>query len=476
MTAGKFPLNLPQSVISRSIRLDLASAFAASGAKALAYAMLSRILLVGGTHAADLAMFTLIRSTLGLVNYATLGIAPAFIRQMAMTASGKGADRERMDRLYASAQYPALGICVIALLLLLIYWQQFSHIHVVPVELLRYAPTAALLVGLAMLFRLISDIPGGYLQANHHIAVDNALMLSADVAWPILTLVLLHFTPTPLSAGSLALCICYFVLALARFMAAAIAGARVTAPPSAVDRSMALHLLGFGAMLTLSQLSDFLYAPTDFLLINWFIGPHRLSDAIADYSVAVQLDAALLLFASAVSAVLYPRASHAIAQHDFAAVRRFYTFGTVLTFAMLAIAATLLIIFSKPLLLAWLNVDRPGARAILPLLMIHTVVGGSGAASRAVLLAAGKARAFAASAVVAGVLNAVISYILIRHTTLGLTGVIIGTITAVTLRAGIFLPWYTLRTLRTLRTLQSHGDLPPGPVEPDEPPIISSPT
>ena len=431
--------------------MDLTAAFAASGAKAMAYAVISSLLLAGGSHAPDFAMFTLIRSTLGLLNYASLGIAPAFIRQLAQSlALGSktpgGAAPISPQRLYASAVYPALLIGAVALLLLLVYSFNFDSIHKVPPTLLQYAPWSAFFVGMAMLFRLLSDIPGGWLQATHKISLDNILLMSADLAWPILTWVLLRSTPTPLLAASIAFCICYFGLALARLVAAGVHGAPIRSSPRDVDRPMALHLLGFGLLLTISQLSDFLYAPTDFLLINWFLTPEHLTD----YSVVVQLDAGLLLLTSAVSTVLYPRASRAVAIQDVATLRRYYLRGTILTAAMLIIVGIVLIIVAKPLLLIWLKTDRPGARAILPLLLLHTVIGGSIAPARAILFAADKARVFAISAVAAGVINVVISGTLLLYTDLGLVAVITGTVVAVFIRSVIFMPWYTMHVLRHL--------------------------
>ena len=44
----------------------------------------------------------------------------------------------------------------------------------------------------------------------------------------------------------------------------------------------------------------------------------------------------------------------------------------------------------------------------------------------------------------------IISYILVRYTSLALTGVVIGTLVAVILRCILFLPWYTMRTLKTI--------------------------
>ncbi len=432
------------------MRTDIVAAFAASGAKALAYAVISSMLLAGGAHAPDFAMFTLVRSTLGLLNYATLGIAPALIRQLsrsfALNSRPGSAEEVTPQRLYASAVYPALLIGSAALVLLIGYTMGFNIIHVVPDSLLSYAPWAALLVGLAMLFRLLSDIPGGWLQANHRITLDNVLLMSADLAWPVTTWLLFRVTSTPLIAASLAFCICYFALSISRLTAATLHGAPLRIAPRLIDPASARHMLAFGLLLTLSQLSDFLYAPADFLLINWFLTPEHLTD----YSVAVQLDAGLLLLTSAISTVLYPRASRAVAIHDTATLRKYYRRGTLLTVALLMVSAIALIVIAKPLLLVWLKTDRQGTRDILPLLLLHTVIGGSTAPARAILFAAGRARVFAISAVIAGILNVAISSVFLLYTDLELVGVIIGTLVAVFLRCAIFIPWYTRRILRKL--------------------------
>jgi O-antigen/teichoic acid export membrane protein len=200
------------------------------------------------------------------------------------------------------------------------------------------------------------------------------------------------------------------------------------------------------------------------LLINWFLTPKDT----ADYSFAVQLDAGMLLLASAVWTVLYPRASRAVVARDVTLLRRYFWRGTVLTFAALVAVSGLLLLCIKPVLLVWLRTDVPGTRAILPLLLVHTVIGGSTAAIRAILFAAGKARVFAISAVIAGVFNVIVSFVLVRYTGLGLVGVVLGTLSAVILRCGVFLPWYTLRTLRELPT-PSPADLPAEQTAMDEP-------
>ncbi len=55
---------------------------------------------------------------------------------------------------------------------------------------------------------------------------------------------------------------------------------------------------------------------------------------------------------------------------------------------------------------------------------------------------------FTISVLVAGVVNVVLSYIFVRHLNLGLRGIVLGTIVVVVARAGVWMPWYVLRTLR----------------------------
>ncbi len=108
----------------------------------------------------------------------------------------------------------------------------------------------------------------------------------------------------------------------------------------------------------------------------------------------------------------------------------------------------------------------PATQAILPLVLIHTVIGGSSAVGRSILLAIGKVKPFTIAVLLAGVTNVVLSYIFVRYFHLGLPGIIYGTIIAVTARCGIWMPWYITRTLR-------HGDIhPENAIEPQPLPEV----
>src|SRR5260221_7572046 len=99
--------------------------------------------------------------------------------------------------------------------------------------------------------------------------------------------------------------------------------------------------------------------------------------------------------------------------------------------------------FFKP----WLAEPMPGTEASLPLVLAHTVRGGSSAVGRSILLGTGKAKPFTIAVLIAGVTNVACSYVFVRYFHWGLRGIVLGTIVAVVARCGIWMPWYILRSL-----------------------------
>jgi O-antigen/teichoic acid export membrane protein len=175
---------------------------------------------------------------------------------------------------------------------------------------------------------------------------------------------------------------------------------------------------------------------------------NRMLDAelVAYYEAAVQVDAALLLLVSSVATVLLPKAAVAHAADDRDAVKRFYVRGTLGTFALLALAAIAAIVAAPYLYPLWLGQEMRTTRAILPILLISTVVGGSGMVGRSILIGMGKAGVFTVSALMAGVANVVLAVVMVRLG-YGLRGIVTATAIVVIARAGVWLPWYVLRTL-----------------------------
>jgi O-antigen/teichoic acid export membrane protein len=463
-----------------TMRRDIASAYVASAARVGAWVVVSAIVM-REFGSGGFGLLALVRGTLSILNYGTLGIGPAMIHHLSRAARAPAepvpalpvepmqvepsagaalsyanptelADPLREVLAPLRATYAAgLKIAVIAAaisgIVLYGYASHFERFHRVGLFQSGVFPFV-LFMGLGAILRLVSDAPAAVLQVRGRIAFDNLLQTLAESAWVVGVAL----------SGSLKEIALWFmisggVLLVGRLMAAAsITRVFVFELPRA-ERGMGRALLTTGGVIVAGQIADYLYAPANLILINRFLGPW----IVAYYAPALQIDAALLLLVSALAAVLMPKAALAHAADDRARVMRYYLRGTLVSAAALTLAAVAVCVLSPWLLPLWLGLPMSETRQILPLVMIHTVVGGSGAVGRSILIAIGKARPFTIAALVAGVGNVVLAYVFVRHLNLGLRGIVYATVIVVVARAGIWMPWYVIRTLRRMESQPAAG-------------------
>ena len=443
-----------------TLRRDIGSAYVVTGARVLAWIVVTAIVYrVAGKTA--FALLGLVQSTVGILEYAAIGLSPAIIRMTAeaiqvngdLTADSPHPHPEALDRairspsvqsVYASgfamAMLTALGGAIF--LVLFLSWFRSSHTNV---ESGGVACELMFMVGIATLLRMMSDAPGAALQTCGKIFTDNLLLTLHEVVWAVGTgidILIFHLpwqraTGIALVAGSL-------LLLLMRSIFSHRYGSGVFDHWwKRVNARLVQRLLTFGGMVVAAQMADYLYAPTNNILITKLIGWRT----VGDYTPAVQIDGGMLLLVSALASVLLPRTALAHAAGNTAIVRHYYIRGTLATGALLLVSAPILWLAAPFLFTQWLGGPLPATCAILPLMLIHTVIGGSSAVGRSILLAIGKVRQFTASVLIAGVGNVVLSYCFVRYFHLGLYGIVLGTIAVVTARCAIWMPWYTLRVL-----------------------------
>jgi O-antigen/teichoic acid export membrane protein len=301
-------------------------------------------------------------------------------------------------------------------------------------------------MGLGAILRLASDAPAAVLLVRDRIALDNVLQAVAEAIWVAGVLIasavgsrregLAHIGAWFATSGA-------FLLVARLSAAATITRAFVFELPRP-DPGLARDLLATGGVIALGQLADYLYAPAAMILINRLLDP-RL---VAYYAPALQIDAGLLLLVSGLAAVLLPKAAVAHAGDDRARVWRYYLLGTLASAALLGAAAVAVYLLSPWIFPLWLGQEMRTTRAILPLVLVHTVVGGSAVVGRSILLGIGRARPFTIAVLVAGVANVVLGYVFVTRLGLGLKGIVLATVIVVVARAGIWMPWYVWRTLR----------------------------
>jgi O-antigen/teichoic acid export membrane protein len=438
-----------------SMRRDVASAYAATAAKILSWLIVLGLVyrFVG---AAEFAMLALIRGTIGVLNYTSLGLSPAMIRLLAETKADRQSpphdavlsyhtpepDRG-VQAVYANGLLIALLAGALGAGIATAYGLVFDTFYHMPDRLRADISAVVIFIGFGTVLRLMSDASGSILQSHQLIEKDNWLLVEAEVCWAVLCCV-----PFSDRVGRLQfIAICYVLtggLLLFRRTATARQVAQLSLPSwRLIDEPMLKRLIGFGVLVLFAQLADYLYAPCDYILINLFLG----WDAVATYTPAMTIDAGLLLLVSGLSSVILPRSAIAHTAGDMDRVRRYYVYGTLGSAFLLAFAAGVVWLLSPIIFRLWLGDPMKPTQAILPLVLIHTVVGGSSAVGRSILLGMGKVKPFTIGVLIAGVANVVLSYIFVRHLNLGLRGIIYGTIIVVVFRCLIWMPWYVLRNL-----------------------------
>jgi O-antigen/teichoic acid export membrane protein len=463
-----------------SLRRDILSAYAASVSRVLSWVVVTA--LVFRRSAEAFAMLALVRGTLGILNYCSLGLLPAMIRTFAAIAAPPplvsaapapipgpttghseplayltpqtrrdDALRQRQglqpdaatQALFSAGLAIAAATTVFTIAVGFLCGEYVDRLFRLPPTV--DASTAALLtVSLAFgfAFRWSSEPASALLQTRHQITLDNALVVATELAWAGLVWLMIHDRAEPLEATGLSFAVCGLCLSLARFISTHLAEhvtTRVT-----FDPARWFPLLSTGLLITLAQLADYLYAPTDYILINRLLTPADL----AAYAPALQVDAGLMILVTALASVLLPRAALAHAAGDRRLVRWYYLWGTLSSAVVLALAGTCVYALSPWIFRLWLGNDMPATRRILPLVLAHTVIGGCSAVGRSILLAVGRTRPFAISVLLAGLTNVAASYAFVRYAHLGLAGIVLGTIVAVIARCGLWMPWYVLRELR----------------------------
>ena len=447
-----------------AIRRDIASAYLAAAARVVSWVIVSAFVYRRGGPGA-FALLTLVRSTLGLLNYATVGLAPAMIHflpkrsrpseQLAFPLV-EGADappvdyapadatalRESPDTLYSNGVALAWTAAIVAGGLLVFYEMWFTHRHAAVAKFpVPVVPMFLTTMGIGTILRLASDPASALMQVRGKLAADNMLLAGAEIVW--------MGCSVAGGATTRAVGIGYLIAGASLWVARSAWGYHLTGvflPTARPIRPKVMRaLLGFGAIVTLAQVADFLYAPTDYILIDRLLRPID----IAAYAPAVQIDGGLLLLAMALASVVLPRAAMAHAADDRAALRKYYLRGTAASAALLSVAAALIWLAAPWLLRKWLGSPMPATRALLPLMLVNSVIGGSSAVGRSILLGAGRVRPFAAAVLTSGAANVVCSYLFVAIGGLGLRGIVLGTSVALVARCAVWLPWYVMRTLRS---------------------------
>jgi O-antigen/teichoic acid export membrane protein len=331
------------------MRRDVASAYLASGSRLLSWMIVSAITYRYNVIA--FAMLAAVRATVGILSNFALGILPASIQLMA------GSARDKQSRIYSDAVAIAVRCVTVAALVTLAALPWMDRILKTPPTIGTHQ-VFGLAVGFAcgIIIRWLGEPAAALIQTGPHLWLDNILQAAADVMWIVASALFLK------RSGIEAIGYSYFAASSALVIARTISARWLTGLSLKISLragEYAPALLATGLLIALAQLADYLYSPTDYLLINHLLDVRQQ----ADYAPAVQIDAGLILLVSGLAATLLPKTAIAHFSGDRHTVRQYYLRGTLFTAATLLVAAVAVYITSKPLLQAWLGNSMPGTRA-----------------------------------------------------------------------------------------------------------------
>lgn len=459
-------LNVPDAKRT-STRGDLVAAYAATGAKVLSWAVAAAVVYRHLGEAA-FAVLAMTRATLGLLNYTTFGLGPAVIHftSRATATPIEPVDAEPVEdgeeltyepvadwkppvrrggdspaSVLRHANVLLIVTWTAALAIGIAYGSLFGRIHEVPAGVDDIASFVFwFAVGLAA--RLASDCLGGASQALGRLAVDQWLLATGDGLWAVLLVAIAIFDSNPnlASVGITYALSGIAIFALRRLLAnhatRLATGSAGREPVEAkIDAYFLGRLVAYGGLVTLGSAADFLYAPIDYFILNRLVDP--LAPAV--YAPAVQIDAAILILTTAIATVALPSSARLHTAGDAAGVWRQYLRGSLLAGGVAIAAAVPAWLLSPWVFELWLGDDLPATRAILPLVLLHTILGSAAGVGRATLLAVGRAGTYAIVVLLGGLLNVLVSLALV-WAGLGVAGVVIGTVVSVAARCLIALP------------------------------------
>jgi len=468
-THVSYPVGQPPPTQVGSLRLDVVSGYALAFSRVVAWAGVSAFV-YRHMGADEFGLLAMLRGTIALLSYTSLGIGPAMVHALALArravpatplspadaktppaatptdpaspptldyAAKATSSSSSEQTVFAAGVAVTIPLVVLGMVLAVACGVAAPMILDIPVGYRGLVRSVAILLGVGVSIRMVGEPLSAALQSRGHLAIDNFILAGAELSW--LATVWL-WQPKAIVGIAAVWMMLSLMTAIARYLAARVLARDLRERTSADPRTVR-SLLRFGVVIVVAQVADFLYAPTDFIIISWLLTPLEL----AAYAPAVQIDAALLLAVAGIAAALFPRAARAHADGNLRQLRRLYVLGTFASLALLGLAAAAVLLLSELIFNLWLGSAPTATLEILPLVLVHTVIGGSSGVGRSVLLGMGRVKAYTISVLVAGGANVALSLLLAGPGGLGLRGIVLATVIVVVARCAIWMPWYLVK-------------------------------
>ncbi len=197
----------------------------------------------------------------------------------------------------------------------------------------------------------------------------------------------------------------------------------------------------FSSAVVVNDIAGLLQQKTDEIVIGVFLPV----SSITPYSIAHRLGDLPLILTDQFMKVIMPLASQLHTENDHGRLRLLYLISTRLTLAIFIVLGTGIVILSRPFIAAWIGPQYAFVGPLVILLVSASLVSTVMFPANSVLQGMAKHRLLAIFAIGSGILNLVLSILLVRP--YGITGVAYGTLIPNLIECIFFVMPYTFRVL-----------------------------
>jgi O-antigen/teichoic acid export membrane protein len=208
-----------------------------------------------------------------------------------------------------------------------------------------------------------------------------------------------------------------------------------------VDKSMLRELTGFGAVFFVMTVAENLRFQSDAIVIGAFLS----STAITYYAIGSKLAEYPASIVNSLAHVFTPVTSHYEASGDQEGLRRVFVAGNRACALVIFPLCAILIVLGKPIIAVWVGAKYLSSYPILLVLIISKTLFLAQSSSTRMLVGLGRLRLLTLVITFDGVVNLILSIILLRHW--GILGVALGTAIPLACTSLLFLPQYLCRLL-----------------------------
>ncbi len=384
-------------------------------------------------------IWVLIFSITGYYGLFDLGIRSSVIRYVSKAKATN--DVETASRLINTSLFSYSCIGLFTFLVTVTLSLYLDRFHGIRPDFQHTARWLLLMVGGAVSLGFPLGVSGGVLEGLQRFDVQNLTSVVSTVARAILIVIALRH-------GYGLLMVAFITVALPLVSSVVRTGiaARMLPVPIGfryVDRATFREMAGYGGTTLIVIIAARLRFRSDSIIIGAFLS----TAAITYFNIGARIVDYAGEVVENLAQVFMPMSSHTDAQGNLEGLRRIFVGGNrFCAFTIFPICAVL-IVLGKSVIEAWVGVKYVATSyPVMLILLIGTSLMLAQAASPRVLFGMSKHKTWAMVALTEGIVNVVLSMVLVRP--YGIVGDAIGTAAPLAVTTLCFLPWHLCRQLQ----------------------------